>query len=330
MLDRLTLDQLRMLIAVVDDGSFSAAGRRLLRAQSAISQGIQALESTLGLALFDRSAKSPVLTEAGKAILVDARQLIRDAEALRGRAAAIVNHIEPELTLAVEVMFPLPVLTQSLHALEKKYPQLNVSVFTEVLGGGEQRLREDAARLGLFAPRASWSEDFVTAPLTDVAMIPVVSVDHPLATAKSPIGREVLERHTQLVLTDRTQLTAGFSGGVIGRRIWRFADIAARLEFLLAGFGWCNMPLHMVEPHIARGTLKRLRTAQDDGWLFPIHVVHRRDRPPGRAGAWLLDDLRRRLAPPAARTGRGGNFQGAIKHAGKRAGAKSGKKSKGR
>ena len=54
MIDPLTLDQMRVLIAVADAGSFSAAARKLGRVQSAISQSIQTLEATLRLPLFDR------------------------------------------------------------------------------------------------------------------------------------------------------------------------------------------------------------------------------------------------------------------------------------
>ena len=68
MLDRLTLDQLRMLIAVAETGSFSAAARRLGRVQSAVSQSVQALEATLGLALFDRGERTPKLSDAGRAL----------------------------------------------------------------------------------------------------------------------------------------------------------------------------------------------------------------------------------------------------------------------
>ncbi|NCV21121.1 MAG: hypothetical protein EBV45_04110, partial [Chloroflexi bacterium] len=67
-----------------------------------------------------------------------------------------------------------------------------------------------------------------------------------------------------------------------GHRIWRFADLGTRLDYLLAGFGWCNMPAHMVDPHIAAGRLKRLRLVENDGWSMPIHLVHPRNRPPGR------------------------------------------------
>ena len=66
MIDPLTLDQLRVLVSVAESGSFSAAARRLGRVQSAVSQSIQTMEATLGLALFDRSTRTPALTEAGR------------------------------------------------------------------------------------------------------------------------------------------------------------------------------------------------------------------------------------------------------------------------
>ena len=66
MIDPLTLDQMRALVVVAEAGSFSAAARRLGRVQSAISQSIQTMEATLGVALFDRSTRTPALTEAGQ------------------------------------------------------------------------------------------------------------------------------------------------------------------------------------------------------------------------------------------------------------------------
>ena len=56
MIDPLTLDQMRVLVAVAETGSFSAAARKLGRVQSAISQAVQAMEQALQLTLFDRSA----------------------------------------------------------------------------------------------------------------------------------------------------------------------------------------------------------------------------------------------------------------------------------
>ncbi len=103
MIDSLTLDQMRVLVAVADAGSFSAAARKLGRVQSAISQSIQTLETTLGVSLFDRSGKTPQLTDAGKALVGDSRALIAGAQAIRARAQSMAEDVEPELTLAVEL-----------------------------------------------------------------------------------------------------------------------------------------------------------------------------------------------------------------------------------
>ena len=142
MIDSLTLDQMRVLVAVAEAGSFSAAARKLGRVQSAISQAIQTLETTLGVTLFDRSGKTPRLTDAGKALVGDSRALIAGAQAIRARAQSMAEDVEPELTLAVDSMLPIPLLMESLKALRVAFPLLPASVFTEALG----RSRAAAAR----------------------------------------------------------------------------------------------------------------------------------------------------------------------------------------
>lgn len=297
MLERFTLDQARVLVTVAETGSFSAAGRRLRRVQSAISQSAQSLETALGIALFDRSGKTPTLTDAGRILLEDARRLVQGAETLRARAESIAADIEPELTLAVDAMFPGPVLMASLKAMSEAFPGLPVTLFTEGLGAPEQRLSDGVARLAIYATRPPAILDVETEFLTSILMIPVVAATHPLVRETGPLNRDRLEPYVQLVLTDRTSFTARFSGGILGRRIWRFADLANRLDYLLGGFGWCNMPIHLVEDHIAAGRLKRLDIKEygRQPFAIPLSIVHERGRPPRRAGKWLISDLRKRL-----------------------------------
>ena len=294
MLDPLTLDQLRVLVAVAETGSFSAAARRLGRVQSAISQSVQTLETALGMPIFDRSGKVPALNDAGQAILNEARQLIGAVGALKAHAESIAHDLEPELTLAVDAIFPNAVLVASLKALAAVFPDLPVTLFTEALGGAEQRLRDGVAKLGILVPvsdAATLEAEF----LIDIPTVPVVAAQHPLAVEPGPLSRAVLERHVQLVLTDRSPLTAGMQSGILSTRTWRFVDLHARLEFLLAGFGWCNMPVHMVRDDLAAGRLKALDIGEAPRRSFPLHVVHERGRKPGRAGRWLIDDVRKRM-----------------------------------
>ncbi len=295
MLDPLTLDQLRVLVTVADQGSFSAAARKLGRVQSAISQAVQALESALGVQLFDRDGKIPQLNDAGRVLLADGRRLIASAEALKAKAESFSEGVEPELTLAVDAMFPSAVLTRSLRALSKVYPCLQVTVFTEAMGGAEQRLRDGAARLAFCVPLPGVGDNRESEFLVTIPMVPVVSTDHPLAALDGPLLRSDLEREVQLILTDRTPVTNGLTGGIISARTWRFADLATRLEFLLSGFGWCNMPLHLVHEHVEAGRLKVLEVAEPTISGLDIHVVHERGRAPGKAGRWLIEDLRSRV-----------------------------------
>lgn len=181
MIDPLTLDQMRALVAIAETGSFSAAARKLGRVQSAISQSVQAMETTLGLALFDRTSRTPALTEAGQAIVKDARAVLDQAKAMRAHAESIASDVEPELTLAVDAMFPTPLLMMSLDGLRREFPDLLATVFTEALGGAEQRLRDGAARLAICLRSGRPDGDLSSQFLTRIALTPVVVADHPLA-----------------------------------------------------------------------------------------------------------------------------------------------------
>ena len=183
MIDPLTLDQMRALVVVAEAGSFSAAARRLGRVQSAISQSIQAMEATLGVTLFDRSTRTPALTEAGQAIVNDARAVLEGAKAMRAHAESIAADVEPEMTLAVDSMFPTPLLIASLDALRHEFPDLPATVFTEALGGAEQRLRDGAARMAIYTLPGGATRDLQHPVPHPVALTPVVAADHPLAAA---------------------------------------------------------------------------------------------------------------------------------------------------
>lgn len=306
MLDVMTLDQLRAFVAVAEDGSFSAAGRRLSRVQSAVSQSVQSLETGLGVQLFNRTLRTPVLTEAGRTILVQARQVLLEAAALRAQAAALDAGMEPELTLAVDNLFPSPPLLASLKALRAQFPDLPVTLYTAPIFAAERRLREGMANISLCGHSPGVYSYLVASPLTEIQMTPVAAPAHPLARHRGKLSKEMLGRHVQLVLTDPSAAADSPSFGVISSRVWKFVDISWRREYLLAGFGWCNMPDHLVAPSIEAGDLTAL-SLEEPGLLprfIPICAVHPRARPPGPAGRWFLDHLMTAFRNPQTRAKR--------------------------
>ena len=294
MLGTLTLDQLRVLVTIEETGSFSAAGRKLQRAQSAISHAVQTLENMQRVQLFDRSARAPVLTEAGRALAKQARQVLRQAELFERTASAIAGGLEPELTFAVDNMVPSGPVIRTLADLQQRFPDLAVTLFTEGLGGAERRVRSGTAALGLCIMLPNQAQDLQAYPITSIELVPVVAPSHPLASESRRLEREVLAEHVQLVLTD-PENQGGPSYSVVSPRVWRFVDLGRRLDFLLAGFGWSTMPSHLVEEHLADGRLRRLPIG-DPAILpgaIPVYAVHQRNRPLGTAARSLLEQLQR-------------------------------------
>ena len=94
MYDPVTLDQLRALVAVADEGSFSAAARKLKRVQSAVSTSMSNLESQLGLPIWDRSTKIAKLTDQGQALLGAGRRVLAEVDGLRRVASGMVMGLE--------------------------------------------------------------------------------------------------------------------------------------------------------------------------------------------------------------------------------------------
>lgn len=295
MIGTLSLDQLRVLVTITDVGSFSAAGRKLGRAQSAISQAVATLEAIQGVVLFDRSGHRPQLTEIGRVLVGQARLVLASAARFEAVAAGTRQGLEPELALAIDPLVPTAPLIDSMRALSDTFPDLPISFSTEGLGGSMRRLRSGSAALGICLLLPDVPEDIVAYPLLRVAMQPVVAPDHPLASLGRPATRSDLEPHVQLVLSD--PVDSGATYGLSSARLWRFVDLGRRLDFLLAGFGWCRMPEHLVATPVLEGKLIPLPIEDDpnlgDGLV--IYAAHRRDRALGPAGRWLLDRLRQRL-----------------------------------
>ena len=295
MLDGLTLDQLRTFIAAVDEGSFSAAGRKLRRAQSVVSQTLGNLETQLGVKLFDRSARYPKLTEEGRSLLVDARAVADNIDGFKARARAMREGLEPELSVVVDVMLPMEALTRAATHSRKTYPHTPLRLYVEALGGVAKPVLDRSCSIGVIGSLPVVPEELQSEALLDVPFVTVVSPSHHLARTRGVVSTAAVAKQIQLVLTDRTPLTEGRNFGVFSPLTWRLADLGAKHAFLKAGLGWGHMPLHMVKADLDTGELVRLRVegvARDIA--LPMKVVFRKDAPPGPAARAFIAQLKRK------------------------------------
>ncbi|HEU4844289.1 MAG TPA: LysR family transcriptional regulator [Burkholderiaceae bacterium] len=294
MLDAMSLDQLRTFIAAADEGSFSAAGRKLRRAQSVVSQTLANLEQQIGFALFDRSGRYPRLTEAGAALLADARATASSMDSFKARARTLAEGLEPELSVVVDVMFPIAALTEAVRSFHQQFPRTPLRLYVEALGAVVQPVLDGRCRLGIVGSFPDVPPECTREFLLDVPALLVAAPGHPLALHPAPVPLEEAARHVQLVLTDRSSMTQGRDFNVMSPQVWRLADLGAKLSFLRAGLGWGSMPRHMVEDDLARGTLAPLEIEGGPafGGGFSMRALYRKDTPPGPAGRWFMARIR--------------------------------------
>lgn len=283
-----SLDQLQVFLIVVETGSFAAAGRRLGRATSAISYAIANLEAQLGLVLFDREqTRKPVLTEAGTAVLSEARTLSLSVDNLRAKVKGMIEGLEAEVTLVVDVMLPTARLVDAMQAFELKFPTVPLRLHVEALGATTQLVASGVARIGVCGPILTDAAGIERISIGGVDLVPVAAPGHPLAIARKIAPGEA-RNHIQLVLTDRSTLTEGQDFGVIAVKSWRLADLGAKHALLLAGVGWGNMPEPMVRGDLKAGRLVQLKLPEWQRGEYGLHAIYRTGSPPGPAAMWMI------------------------------------------
>ena len=294
MLDAFTLDQIRTFIAAVDEGSFSAAGRRLGRAQSVVSQTLANLENQLGVRLFDRSGRMPKLTAEGAALIGEARAAVGGVDLLKARAKGLAGGLEPELSVVVDVMFPIGVLTAAVVAFREQFPTTPLRLYVEALGAVMQFVLDGRCAFGIVGSLPSEEPQLTRERLLGVRIKMVASPLHPLAAYPGPIPSSILAQHVQLVLTDRSTRSQGREFGVLSPKTWRLADLGAKHAFLRAGLGWGGMPKDVVAADMESGLLAALviEDADPAGYVMSMWTVYPTATPPGPAGRWLAEQLK--------------------------------------
>ncbi len=294
MLDNLSLDQIRTFVAAAENKSFSAAGRRLGRAQSVVSHTLATMEMRLGVTLFDRKGRYPVITPAGQALLSPARDILAGIDVFKGRAKSLSQGVEAEVAIVIDAMVPMQFVTQTLREFEKKYPDTRLSLSIETLGAALHPVFNGSA---VFAITGSLSQEYPelhSEAFAGVQMTACVSQSHPLAKKSDSVTLDIVSKHRQIVLSERSDISRGRGFGILSSTTWSVSDLNAKYTLIKEGLGWGAMPRTLVESDLANGEVVELniREASSDWAVMPMFSVWHPAHPPGIAARWLLERLR--------------------------------------
>lgn len=268
---RSTLEQWRILQAVVDAGGYAQAAEVLNKSQSSLNHAVAKLQTQLGVELLEVRGRKAYLTPAGEVMLRRSRLLTQQVEDLELLAANINQGWEPEIRIAVELAYPRHYLNQALAAFYPLSRGSRIQIIDTVITGSAEIIQHKRADL-VIAASAVVPKGYLGEPLYSTRFIPVTSSTNPLATISEPDQNE-LSQHLQLVIRDTAQKPQEHAGWLRAEQRWTVDNFYEAIEILQLGLGFCWLPDFLVANAIAEGSLVQLKVSNSSERLANISLI---------------------------------------------------------
>ncbi|OZB42611.1 MAG: LysR family transcriptional regulator [Alishewanella sp. 34-51-39] len=264
-----TLEQWRILQAVVDAGGYAQAADLLNKSQSSLNHAVAKLQSQLGVELLEVIGRKAQLTPAGEVMLRRSRILTQQIEDLELLADNLDKGWEPEIRIATELAYPKPFLYQALQAFYPLSRGSRVQIIDTVLTGTSEIITQKKADLVItgVVPKGYLSE-----PLYVTRFIPVVGCQHPLASIDS-LDQNELSQQLQIVIRDTAVRPQEHMGWLKAEQRWTVNNFHEAVDILQLGLGFCWLPDFVVNPQLENGQLCRLPLKQSTERLVPMSLL---------------------------------------------------------
>jgi DNA-binding transcriptional LysR family regulator len=284
-----SLDQLEAFVAAADAGSFSAAARRLKKAQSAVSSLISSLEDDLGISLFSRATRIPSLTDAGNRLLPEARLLIDRRQHLIGVAKSFEERVETRLVVAIDELYPETKIGSLFGNFAARFPHVELELVfphTDAIPG---LLLDGKADLGVMWRKENLAAELDFHTVGWVSMLLVCGRDHPLS--RGSVGWDDLRQHRQIMFSKRSEGAEKHSLRVAAE-VWRVESHWVMLQILENGIGWAFIPDHILAHSPLAPTLVTPSLKFDEGKQpIALELIWHKQRPAGAASKWLRENF---------------------------------------
>lgn len=287
---RISLEQWRALVAVVEDGGYAQAALSLNKTQSTVTYAVQKIERLLGLKVFAIEGRKARLTEQGEVLYRRAKLVLEEAAALERNAREYAAGGEVELALAVEILFPTWLLLECLDAFSREFPNLRIELYETVLGGTEEALAEGRVQLAItpHVPRG-----FVGELLMPVHMVAVASPRHPLHRLGRSLSLRDLRAHRHLLIRDTARERTREAGWLDARQSWTFGSKATSIRAACMGLGYARYAYDSIRRELASGELVPLPLRHGAGEVADaFYLVFADPEFPGPAATRLAQIVR--------------------------------------
>ncbi len=294
---RITLEQWRALQAVVEAGGYAQAAAALHKSQSTITYAVQKIASLLDVKIFEIRGRKAVITEAGQVLYRRARTLLEEAAALERGAAVMAQDWQPEIRLAVEILFPTWLLLECLKEFALERPETRIEIYETVLTGTGELLAEGRVDLAIGTREAG-----VTGrELMALRFVPVAHPAHPLHRLGRALTDRDLRRHRRILIRDTSTQRQREVAGVELR--WTVSHKATSIRAVAMGLGFAWIPEDTIRDELRDGSLKRLNLREGSERMAPIFLAFSDPEFPGRDTARLAQIIEERVKGECATPG---------------------------
>lgn len=265
-----TLEQWRLLAAVIDQGGFAQAAEYLGKSQSAVSYGVQRLQKALGTPLLTMQGRRAVLTSEGEILLRRARHVLEEVNRLQRLATGLNSGAQAIIRLAIDVVFPSRWLFAALAIFSQQYPDTRIEIMETVLSGGSEALLNKEAELVV---TSRVPPGFLGEKCHTFEFVAVAHPDHPLHQMQQPLTLRDLSQHRQIVIRDSGIKQKVDSGWLGAEQRWTVSHIRTSIEALTQGLGFAWIPREKILNELEQGVLKILPLQADSARDVPLYIV---------------------------------------------------------
>ncbi|MEJ6076958.1 LysR family transcriptional regulator [Vibrio sp. 1-Bac 57] len=256
---KISLEQWRMFHAVVEFGGFNHASHGVHKSQSSIHNAVSKIEESLGLKLFLIEGRKTVLTEAGQMILRRSSYLLEEAKKVENIGIKLSQGIESHLKIAVDEIFPRPLLYQALEQVSEKFPLVQIELVESILSGANEMLDNDDVEIAI---SPSSLDAGVIESLCNIKFGAVVSPTHPLNKKNRKLTLEDLKSYRQIVVRDSSKLSNKervSEGWLKANQRWTVSHMQSSIDMITKGLGFAWLPLSLIKDQLSDGSLVPLQ-----------------------------------------------------------------------
>lgn len=292
-MSRLSLDSLLVLDAIDRGGTFAAAAKELFRVPSTVSYAVAKLEEDLGVTLFLRAGPKVELTEAGRALLADGRELLLAAQRLEHKVKRVARGWEAEFSIAIEGLFAPELFADEVRAFYEIADSTRLRLMHEALSGTWEALLDRRADLVIGAAgEGPPGGGYVAEPMGVLNFVFAVAPSHPLAELERPLTREDLLRHRVVSVADSARrLPPRTVGLLVGQDTVTVPGLMDKLRFQIEGLGVGFLPETWAKAAIGAGLLVE-KTVIEPRPPERLYLAWRSGEQ-GAALAWWAERLRK-------------------------------------